>query len=67
MKRSMDVDTPSDRSMGGVVYDGRWKDEVKIDSRIMSSWRLTGRPLRSTVQVEACARDVGCSSVFLED
>jgi len=59
--------TFGDWSKGGVVDDGRWKDEVEFDSRIMSTWKLTGKPLGSTEEVEACSRDVGCSSVFLED
>jgi len=53
--------------MDGVVDDGRWKDEVEFDARVMSKWRFTGRPLSSAEEVEACTRDVGCSSVFLED
>ena len=69
MKRSMEGDRESERDwrMDGVVDDGRWKDEVEFDARVMSKWRFTGRPLSSAEEVEACTRDVGCSSVFLED
>ena len=65
----MDDDREGERvwSMGGVVDDGRWKDEVEFDARVMSKWKFTGRPLRNVEEVEECARDVGCSSVFLED
>jgi len=73
VKRSMEDDGEKEKererdwSMGGVVHDGRWKDEVEFDARVMSKWKFTGRPLSSAEEVEACSRDVGCSSVFLED
>jgi len=55
------------RRMDGVVDDGRWKDKVRFDATVMSKWKFTGRPLRNAEEVEECSRDVGCSSVFLED
>lgn len=69
VKRSTEGDGERKRdwSIGGVVDDGRWKDEVDFDGRVMSKWKLTGRPLSSAKEAEACAKDVGCSSVFLED
>jgi hypothetical protein len=67
VKRSVGGDSTRDWSMSGVVDDGRWKDEMEFDGRVMSKWKSTGRPLGSREEVEACARDVGCSSVFLED
>jgi len=67
LERDSEGEGKKDWRMGGVVDDGRWKDEVELDGRVMSKWKFTGRPLSSVEELEACSRDVGCSSVFLED